>query len=77
MALTALTSLGDQRGDGAPRVVLGVVVALVLEGQLVVRGGPASGRGVVGCLTAACWRFWASPVAALVVVCVMSCGWVL
>ena len=66
MALIALTSLGDLHSNGAPRVVLGVVVALVLKGRRVVRGGPVLGSGVVGCLTIACWRFY-----------VMDCGCVL
>ena len=57
MALTSLTSLGDQRSDGASRVVSGVVVNLVLEGWQGVRGGQVSGSGVVDCLTVACWCF--------------------
>ena len=72
MALTTLTSLADQRSDGAPRVVLGAVVAL-LEGRQVVGDVPGSGSGVVGCLTVTYWRFWGSPVAALVGVCVVGC----
>ena len=56
MALTTFTSLGEQRGDRAARVMLGVVVALVLEGWQVIGGGLASGSRVVG-LTVACWRF--------------------
>ena len=32
MALTTSTSLGGQRGNGAPRIVLTVVVTLVLKG---------------------------------------------
>ena len=57
MVLTTSTSLGGQHGDGAPMVVSGVVVALVLEGWQVVGGGPASGSRVFGCFTVACWRF--------------------
>ena len=77
MALTASTSLGGQRGNGAPRVGLGAIVALVLEGWQGVRGGPASGSGVVSCLAVNCWCFLASLVAALVVVYLMGYRWVL